>query len=161
MSSGASSSLSSSPSLESSPETLLASAPGGFAWPSLSISSVLASLVCLIGAAFHLWCVWEFFAAGHGTLAPIDPPKHLVVSGPYRITRNPMYNAVGCVLLGEVWLFESTSLLIYAVALMAFFHVWVVIYEEPALEESFGESFRNYKRAVPRWGITTTPYQGS
>ena len=129
-------------------------------WPRLSIPSGLASLVCAVGASVLLWCVWEFFAAGHGTLAPIDPPKHLVVSGLYRITRDPMYNGVACLLLGEAWLFSSVPLLKYALAVMVFFHLFVVIYEEPTLEHRFGESYQNYKGAVPRWGFTINPFQG-
>jgi hypothetical protein len=54
-----------------------------------------------------LRCVWDFFAKGKGTLAPIDPPRVLVVSGLYRFTRNPMYNGVLALTLGEAWLFGS------------------------------------------------------
>ena len=46
----------------------------------------------------------DFFAKGKGTLAPIDPPRVLVVSGLYRFTRNPMYNGVLALILGEGWL---------------------------------------------------------
>ncbi len=41
----------------------------------------------VIGAAGLLWCIWEFFSEGQGTLAPVDPPKHLVVRGLYRFDR--------------------------------------------------------------------------
>jgi len=37
----------------------------------------------------------------------------------------------------------------------------VVFYEEPTLESQFGESYRAYRRAVPRWGFTTRPFQES
>jgi protein-S-isoprenylcysteine O-methyltransferase Ste14 len=39
--------------------------------------------------------------------------------------------------------------------------LFVVLYEEPALESQFGESYRAYRRAVPRWGFTTRPFQES
>jgi len=41
------------------------------------------------------------------------------------------------------------------------FNVMVMAYEEPTLESQFGESFRIYKRAVPRWGFTTRAFPES
>jgi len=105
--------------------------------------------------------VWDFFGAGRGTLAPFDPPRHLVVSGLYRFTRNPMYNGVALLLIGEAWLFQSLALWKYAALVFVMFNVMVMAYEEPTLESQFGESFRIYKRAVPRWGFTTRAFPES
>ena len=127
--------------------------------PELSRSSAGASIVAIAGAVVLLRCVWDFFAKGRGTLAPIDPPRVLVVSGLYRFTRNPMYNGVLALILGEAWLFGSMSLLKYALLVFVLFHLFVVLYEEPALTSQFGESYRVYRRAVPRWGFTTRPFQ--
>jgi protein-S-isoprenylcysteine O-methyltransferase Ste14 len=133
-------------------------ASGGFHFPALSPQSVAASVLVLIGVAVLLRCVWDFFARGKGTLAPIDPPRHLVVSGLYRYTRNPMYNGVLAVLLGEAWLFGSTPILEYAAYVLIAFHLFVVFYEEPVLDAQFQESYRAYRKAVPRWGLTTRPF---
>lgn len=128
--------------------------------PSPSAGSLLAGCVILSGAGVLLRCVWDFFSAGRGTLAPFDPPKLLVARGLYRFTRNPMYNGVLAVLAGEAWLFRSTALLEYAALMFIIFHLAVVVYEEPALESQFGESYRAYRRAVPRWGFTVSPFTG-
>jgi len=119
-----------------------------------TISSAMAVGLALLGLFVLLWCVWDFFAAGKGTLAPFDAPKLLVVRGLYRFTRNPMYNGVITVLLGEAWLFRSVALLQYTVVMLVIFHLVVVIYEEPALAARFGESYRTYRSKVPRWGFT-------
>lgn len=132
-------------------------ASGRLSLPGVSAVSVLAGCLILLGAAVLLRCVWDFLVAGRGTLAPIDPPQHLVVRGLYHYTRNPMYNGVLAVLLGEAWLFHSTALLLYAAVIFTMFHLFVVLYEEPALTSRFGESYRDYRAVVPRWGFTVRP----
>ena len=131
---------------------------GGISPPTVSAGTILAGALTLFGAAVLLKCVWDFFSAGRGTLAPFDPPKRLVVRGLYRFTRNPMYNGVLAVLAGEAWLFRSTSLLQYAVLMFVIFHVVVLVYEERVLESQFGESYAIYRQAVPRWGFTVRPF---
>jgi len=126
--------------------------------PRLSAASLLSGGLALLGAAVLLLCVWDFLSAGRGTLAPFDPPRLLVVRGLYRFSRNPMYNGVLAVLLGEAWLFRSTALLQYALLMFILFHLVVVVYEEPALGSRFGDSYRAYRRAVPRWGFTVRPF---
>jgi protein-S-isoprenylcysteine O-methyltransferase Ste14 len=120
----------------------------------LSIGGFPAVCLGLLGLGVLLWCVWDFLAAGRGTLARFDPPKFLVVRGLYRFTRNPMYNGVVAILLGEAWLFQSSAMLQYGLIMFVIFHLMVVIYEEPTLESRFGESYRAYRAKVPRWGFT-------
>jgi protein-S-isoprenylcysteine O-methyltransferase Ste14 len=108
-------------------------------------------LLIASGAAFYLWCAWEFAAAGLGTPAPIDPPKVLVARGLYRVVRNPMYVGVLLVLLGESLVFGSWALLRYAVLVWLCFHLFVVLYEEPALRRKFGASYEGYRKRVWRW----------
>ena len=135
---------------------LRASRPWFFPGP--SAASLLSGCLILLGVAVLLLCVWDFLSAGRGTLAPFDPPRLLVVRGLYRFTRNPMYNGVLAVLLGEAGLFRSIALLQYAVIVFIVFHLVVVVYEEPSLDSRFGESYRAYRRAVPRWGFTVHPF---
>jgi protein-S-isoprenylcysteine O-methyltransferase Ste14 len=124
----------------------------------LSLSALAAALLILVGLGVLLRCVWDFFAAGKGTLAPVDPPRQLVVKGLYRFTRNPMYNGVVAVLLGQAWLFWSLALAEYALLVFLLFHLFVVLYEERALESRFGEAYRVYRKVVPRWGFALHPF---
>lgn len=114
-------------------------------------SRLLGVLSIVLGALIYAWCVRDFALTGGGTPVPIDPPKALVSSGPYRFVRNPMYVGVILVLFGEALLFKSTALLVYAGSVLFGFHLMVVLYEEPTLREKFGESCGRYRRAVPRW----------
>jgi len=103
------------------------------------------------GAVLYGWCLWHFTVTGRGTPMPIDPAKALVMEGPYRLVRNPMYLAVLSVLLGEVLLFEAPGLLIYTAIWFAVVWIFVRVYEEPALQHQFGETYERYCRNVPRW----------
>jgi len=105
----------------------------------------------LLGAAIYFRCAWDFAFAGRGTPAPIDPPKELVVKGLYRYTRNPMYIGVLTLLFGEAVFFASRQILIYAGVVFLIFHLFVMLYEEPALRRKFGDSYQRYCSAVPRW----------
>jgi protein-S-isoprenylcysteine O-methyltransferase Ste14 len=121
--------------------------------PVVDLLSVAAGILFVAGLAVLLRCVWDFAVEGRGTLAPVDPPRHLVVTGLYRYTRNPMYNGVLAALLGEAGLFRSVRLAEYALAVFVVFHVFVVAYEEPTLSSRFAGSYDAYRRAVPRWGF--------
>ena len=54
---------------------------------------------------------------GQGTPAPFDPPRQLVVSGPYRYSRNPMYNGAGIMVFGAALFYQSLALFSYGIAL--------------------------------------------
>jgi protein-S-isoprenylcysteine O-methyltransferase Ste14 len=113
----------------------------------------------VIGAAGLLWCIWDFFSAGRGTIAPIDPPKHLVVRGLYRYVRNPMYVAVVTTLIGEAIFFISVPVLIEDGVFVVLAHLFVAFYEEPVLRRRFGESYERYTQTVGRW-IPRYPSRG-
>lgn len=114
-------------------------------------SQYLALLPMGLGAAIYLRCVWDFAVIGHGTPAPIDPPRELVVRGLYRYVRNPMYLGVLMILLGEAVFFESRPLLQYAAGFLVVVHLFVVLLEEPILRRKFGEPYQRYCRLVRRW----------
>jgi len=124
----------------------------GGAMPSESVLARSAAVVLLLaGAGIYAWCVWDFAHYGRGTPAPIDAPKKLVARGLYRVTRNPMYVGVLCVILGWAALFETPSLLLYALGVGLAFHLFVVLYEEPHLRKVFGAPYEEYRASVGRW----------
>jgi protein-S-isoprenylcysteine O-methyltransferase Ste14 len=113
--------------------------------------SVLGIVCIVLGAALLAACIWEFAASGRGTLAPVDPPRQLVVRGLYRYVRNPMYVGVTTILLGEVVLTRSSALLWYGIAWFVAANLFVLLYEEPTLRQRFGTSYAEYCRQVGRW----------
>jgi len=113
------------------------------------------------GAALSLTCVCLFVLRGRGTPAPFDAPREFVAVGPYRYVRNPMYHGAYAMLVGFALAFRSPAMLVFVAVPMVCAHVFVVVGEEPVLERRFGDSYRAYQRAVPRWLLRLTPWRGS
>jgi protein-S-isoprenylcysteine O-methyltransferase Ste14 len=130
---------------------LIVSATGATVAAPLEIHQVLGLLAIALGAAILLRCIWEFMVTGRGTLAPVDPPTQLVVRGLYRYVRNPMYLGALTLMLGEAALFESSAVLLYAVAWFAIVNLIVLFHEEPVLRRRFGDSYERYTASVRRW----------
>jgi protein-S-isoprenylcysteine O-methyltransferase Ste14 len=137
---------------------LILSRGGGSAIGAWTPVHFLGLVLMVLGAAILLWCIWDFAAKGRGTLAPVDPPRQLVVQGLYRYVRNPMYLGVLILLLGETAFFKSMALLQYTVAWLIIVNLFVVLYEEPSLRRRFGDSYERYFRSVHRW-LPTRPAQ--
>jgi protein-S-isoprenylcysteine O-methyltransferase Ste14 len=105
----------------------------------------------LAGGALAVWCIFAFAFIGKGTPAPFDPPRRLVVRGPYRLVRNPMYIGAGIALLGAALFYRSWSLLGYAAMFGLAAHLLVITHEEPTLSRLFGADYDEYRRTVGRW----------
>ena len=104
------------------------------------------------GVALYFACAfWGFAVRGEGTPLPMDPPKKLVVVGPYRIVRNPMYWSVAFVILGEAAVFHSVALVDLATVFLVAVNLFVLFIEEPGLRAKFGAEYEEYCRQVPRW----------
>ena len=114
-----------------------------------------------LGLGLLLWCVRDFYVAGHGTLAPWTPPTQLITVGLYRASRNPMYVAVVIILVGFAIGYESLRLWVYAAVVALMVHLRVVTYEEPRLARSFGQAWFAYRARVPRWIGRSTRATGS
>ena len=112
---------------------------------------ILGVLTFGAGLALAVWCIAMFVVRGHGTPAPFDAPRKLVAAGPYRYIRNPMYVGGGLTLLGFGLLEASPSIVVFAPVWWSFFHLLVLLYEEPVLRAKFGSDYEEYCRRTPRW----------
>ena len=113
-----------------------------------------------LGAVFLALCILEFARSGGGTLSPVDPPRNLVIRGPYRYVRNPVYLSVTLIVLGEVLLTRSRGLFIFWVLWFAGVNLFVLGYEEPSLRDRFGAAYARYTETVGRWLPRLRPWPG-
>jgi protein-S-isoprenylcysteine O-methyltransferase Ste14 len=114
-------------------------------------AQITAMIIGAIGAGIALWCIFTFAFVGKGTPAPFDPPRRLVIRGPYRFVRNPMYIGAGLALAGAALFYGSLSILTYAGVFLLAMHLFVIAYEEPTLRRTFGAEYETYCQQVSRW----------
>ncbi len=122
------------------------SRPAEFSWPQIA-----GIAIGILGAALALSCVAVFARIGKGTPAPFDPPRRLVMRGPYRFVRNPMYIGAVIALAGAALFFTSLSLFAFVCGFLLVCHCFILIYEEPALRRRFGQDYLTYCQQVKRW----------
>ncbi len=120
---------------------------------------VAGAILVAAGVVVLLQSFARFVVEGLGTPAPVAPTERLVVGGLYRYVRNPMYLAVGAIILGQALALGQPILLPYLAAFVAAVVAFVRWYEEPTLLRRFGEQYNAYRRAVPGWWPRATPWQ--
>lgn len=126
----------------------------------LNIAGVIAGVcLVLIGLFLFAHSLRRFATEGEGTLAPWDPPRNLVVRGPYRFVRNPMISGVLLVLIGQALFLSSGPHAIWALAFFAINAVYIPLFEEPQLRRRFGASYIEYCNNVPRLVPRLRPWQ--
>ena len=117
----------------------------------MEVQQVVGMAIGAAGLVVALWCIFTFASVGKGTPAPFDPPRRLVIRGPYRFVRNPMYIGAGLALAGAALFYESLPLGGYISFFFLATHLFVVGYEEPALRRTFGQEYEAYCGRVGRW----------
>jgi protein-S-isoprenylcysteine O-methyltransferase Ste14 len=132
--------------------------PGGAADVLLVAAGIFA---VAIGLTLFVASLRRFVSTGKGTLAPWDPPRHLVVVGPYRYVRNPMISGITFVAFGESLILLSSPHFLWALFFLANNLAWIPFYEEPHLERLFGDDYRAYRKHVRRFIPRLRPWSPS
>lgn len=119
------------------------------AWSDWQTYPAILLLIC--GLILAIWTVILFRKIGKGTPAPWDPPKKLVIAGPYRYVRNPMLSGVFMILLAEAFYFQSFAITLWFLIFIAANLIYFPLSEEPGLRKRFGQEYEEYCRNVPRF----------
>jgi protein-S-isoprenylcysteine O-methyltransferase Ste14 len=111
--------------------------------------SWMGVLFCLVGLLLLLWSLVSFgqsFRVG----IDIEHPDNLITSGVFAFSRNPIYVAFACILLGQFLIFPNWILLVYTVAGIWLFHRQV-LREEEFLKKHYGREYLEYCNRVRRY----------
>jgi len=125
-----------------------------FAFP---IQTVLYAPYTYFGIAFVgfgiAMCLWSrsLFLEGKTTLSPFESPTSLLTSGPFCISRNPIYLGMAAILLGIAMLLGTLVAFAFPVLFVVIIETLFIPGEEQNLEKIFGERYRKYKRTVRQW----------
>ncbi|MXQ55818.1 methyltransferase family protein [Shimazuella alba] len=125
---------------------------------SFGLHAWLGMLILITGLSLVTITIGLFKRIGKGTLNPLDPPKKLVIAGPYRYVRNPMITGVLLVQLGESIMFTSFELLIWFFGFWMANQIYFIWKEEPQLLKRFGPDYQEYRENVPKWVPRFSPW---
>lgn len=126
----------------------------GFALPMPYADSLIwpsaGGLLCLSGLGMNGWAVYEFKRT-HQHPSPRTPTPELVMRGPYRISRNPMYVGLGLFQIGLGFLLNNVWISLLTVPAWMAVRSLAILPEETYLEQRFGDQYRQYRATVRRW----------
>ena len=115
-----------------------------------AIRFTLGPALVILGLIVTLSALRAFQRAGTN-IEVYRPATSLVVAGPYRYTRNPIYFALTVAYLGAALLADSVWVLALVVPVVIIIHFGVILREERYLAAKFGRAYQDYARAVKRW----------
>lgn len=125
---------------------------------SLVLVQAAGLVLLIVGLILFSASLGKFVTEGEGTLAPWDPPRRLVIRGPYCYVRNPMISGVVLVLFGEALTLRSGPHLMWALIFLGANFVYIPLSEEAGLRRRFGDSYAEYCLHVPRLIPRLTPW---
>ncbi|MFX0145218.1 MAG: methyltransferase family protein [Candidatus Hodarchaeota archaeon] len=123
----------------------------GWSQPARALWNYTGLIAVAFGLTLYVWCLVFHFRSYRASVRVSFSPPHLVIAGPYRVSRNPMYVAGLFAWLGWTIFYGSPAVFIALVLLWTIFTFRVIPYEERQLEMLFGEEYLEYKRSVRRW----------
>lgn len=118
-------------------------------WPPRHMTVGMA--VFFAGWVLPVWAFWLFRAEGTDIDPMSETSRTLVIGGPYRLTRNPMYLGLTIAALGMAILVGSWPMLAAPLAVFLTANFAHIPFEEAKLRRQFGEAYDAYARRVRRW----------
>jgi len=111
---------------------------------------IAGGIALALGFVFFFWGLFTFARARTGIMLQQDA-SHVVQSGPYRFTRNPMYVGLTVGYLGLALLFNFAWPIVLLPIVLIVTTVAVIVREERYMQARFGPAYETYCARVPRW----------
>jgi protein-S-isoprenylcysteine O-methyltransferase Ste14 len=112
--------------------------------------TIFGLILILLGLSLNIWSVREL-KRNNTIIAFKETALQLVISGPFRISRNPIYLSGVILSLGFAIFLGSLSMFLFPVILLLILNFYYIPVEETELEETFRGKYLLYKRKVRRW----------
>jgi protein-S-isoprenylcysteine O-methyltransferase Ste14 len=110
----------------------------------------LCFLFFLVGGILNIWTD-QIFEKNKTTVKPDEKPTLLIQSGPFKISRNPMYLGMAIILVGVGFVLGSVSSFVGVIIFIITVDMRFINQEENILKEQFGDEFESYKKKVRKW----------
>jgi protein-S-isoprenylcysteine O-methyltransferase Ste14 len=110
----------------------------------------LGFLFFIIGGILNIWTD-QLFKKYKTTVKPDEKPSSFIQTGPFKISRNPMYLGMAILLAGAGFILGSIISFTGALLFIAAMEIAFIPGEENRLREKFGEEFNTYRKKVRRW----------
>ena len=112
--------------------------------------TVIGVPLVVVGIWLNIWAD-GIFKRVKTTVKPFKKSSTLVLEGPYRISRHPMYLGMVIAVLGMAILLGSVTPFLATIACFITMQILFIRHEEQAMEETFGEAYTEYKKRVRSW----------
>jgi protein-S-isoprenylcysteine O-methyltransferase Ste14 len=123
-----------------------------------SLFRVLGGVLFAAALTMYLLSSYVLTRQGKGAFVEFDPPTELVVTGPFRYTRNPVAAFLLASMLGLSIALSSTGVLLMFLVFTVLANIQVRRIEEPLLRERYGQAYEQYCAHVPRWFPRAHPW---
>ena len=116
-------------------------------YPPYNYSGVI---VIIFGIVINLWTD-SLFKKNKTTVKPHEMPNLILASGPFRISRHPMYLGMASILFGTAIIMGSLITFIFPIIFIILMEYLFIRMEEKNMEKKFGDKFLNHKKKIRRW----------
>ena len=110
----------------------------------------LGILLIIFGIVINIWAD-ALFKKSKTTVKPHEKPISLETSGPFHISRHPMYLGMAAILLGVSVMLGSLIPFLFLIIFIIIMETKFILIEEKNLEKTFGKKYLDYKKKVRRW----------